>query len=364
MQALSILRPAHGRRPLLGVALICLVLLVVACGGGDDDKPSYTQVVSFGDSLSDVGTYKTATVASRGGGADTGNGTAGTIWIERVAADRGLAAPCAAQVGLLSTGPLAAFAQTPATVAGCNGYGQGGSRVTNPVGPGNAALLALGNTDGYLGQLTVPVTTQMDRFLTANGGRFSGRELVLVLAGGNDVFINLASIGANPGQITAQQAVTNMGTAGAELAGLIKTKLLANGAKYVVVLTLPDVSQTPFAATLDAQTRGLVNTMVTTFNGQLNAGLNGVGDVLYVDTYTRGREQFAQPSNYGLSNVAVPACNLAALPFASSLVCSTATVIAGDTSRYAYADGVHPTPYGHQLVSDYVLQRMSEVGWR
>jgi outer membrane lipase/esterase len=339
------------------------VLLAVACGGGDD-KPAYTQVVSFGDSLSDVGTYKTATVASLGGGKYTVNGSGSTIWIERVAADRGLAAPCAAQVGLLSTGPLAAFAQTPATVTGCSGYGQGGSRVTNPVGPGNAALLALGDTGGYLGQLTVPVTTQIDRFLAANGGRFSGRELVLVLAGGNDVFINLASIGASPGQITAQQAVTNMATAGAELAVLVKTKLLANGAKYVVVLTLPDVSQTPFAATLDVPTRGLVNTMVTTFNGQLNAGLSGVSDVLYVDTYTRGRDQFAQPSAYGLSNVAVPACNLAALPFASSLVCSSATVIAGDTSRYAYADGVHPTPYGHQLVADVVLQRMTEVGWR
>jgi len=363
MQALSILRSDRARRPLRGVAIFCAALLAAACGGGDD-KPTYTQVVSFGDSLSDVGTYKTATVNSIGGGKYTVNGTGGTIWVERVAADRGLGAPCAAQVGLVSTGPLAAFAQTPATVAGCFAYGQGGSRVTNPVGPGNAALLALGDTGGYLGQLTVPVTTQMDRHLIANGGRFSGSELVLVLAGGNDVFINLASIGTNPGQITAQQAVTNMGTAGAELAALIRTKLLANGAKFVVVVTLPDVSQTPFAATQSVQTQGLINTMVTTFNGQLNAGLNGVSDVLYVDAYAQGRDQFARPAAYGLSNVTVPACNLAALPFASSLVCTTASLIAGDTSRYAYADGVHPTPYGHQLVSDYVLQRMSEVGWR
>lgn len=363
MQALSILRPDRVRRPLFRAALACAALLVAACGGGDD-KPVYTQVVSFGDSLSDVGTYKTATVNALGGGKYTVNGTGGTIWIERVAADRGLAAPCAAQVGLASFGPLASFAQAPATVSGCFGYGQGGSRVTNPVGPGNAALVALGDTGGYLGQLTVPVTTQMDRHLTANGGRFSGSELVLVLAGGNDVFINLASIGTNPGQITAQEAVTNMGTAGAELATLIKTKLLANGAKFVVVVTLPDVSQTPFAATQSVQTQGLINTMVTTFNGQLNAGLSGTSNVLYVDAYTQGRDQFARPAAYGLSNVAAPACNLAALPIATSLVCTTASLIAGDTSRYAYADGVHPTPYGHQLISDYVLFRMSEVGWR
>ncbi|HEU4458737.1 MAG TPA: SGNH/GDSL hydrolase family protein [Methylibium sp.] len=336
---------------------------LVACGGGDDDTPAYTTTVSFGDSLSDVGTYRTATVAQLGGGKYTVNG-GGPIWVERVAADRGLAAPCAAQVGLVSSGPLAAFAQTPTTQPSCNGYAQGGARVTNPVGPGNAALLALGDSSGALGQLTVPVTTQMDRWLAANGGRFNGRELVLVLAGGNDLFINLGSIGASPGQITAQQAVANMGVAGGELATLVRTKLLANGAKFVVVVNLPDVSLTPFALGLDAPSQGLINTMSTTFNTQLAAGLNGVADVLYVDAYTRGRDQAARASFYGFTNVATPACNLAALQPSTSLICTTSTLIPGDTSRYAYADGVHPTPYSHQLLADYVLARMSEVGWR
>lgn len=352
----------HSLRKWTGATLFALLL--AACGGGDD-APNYDNVVSFGDSLSDVGTYRTAGVAARGGGKFTVNGNA--IWVESVAADRGLAAPCAAQVGLLSTGAVAALAQAPAFQSGCYGYAQGGSRVTNPIGPNNAALLALGDPSGQYGHLTVPVVTQIARHLAAVGGRFSGRELVTVLAGGNDVFLNLASIGANPGQITPTAAVTNLGMAGAELAAYVRTQLLANGAKYVVLVNLPDVSQTPFAGTLDAPTRALINQMSATFNEQLAAGLAGASDVLLVDAYARGREQFAAPASFGLSNVTGTACDLAATAFngfvLGSLGCNATTLAAGDVSRYQYADGVHPTPYGHQLLAEYVLQRMRDVGW-
>ena len=56
--------------------------------------------------------------------------------------------------------------------------------MTDPVGPGSrrSAVNAL------LGQLTVPIVTQIANHLAAVGGSFSGTELVTVLAGGNDVF--------------------------------------------------------------------------------------------------------------------------------------------------------------------------------
>jgi outer membrane lipase/esterase len=75
----------------------------------------------------------------------------------------------------------------------CTNYAQGGARVTNPVGPGNKLL---GGNNAVLGQLTVPVATQVARHLTKTGGRFSGREVVQVLAGANDVFMQLASLSA------------------------------------------------------------------------------------------------------------------------------------------------------------------------
>ena len=349
---------------------VLAAMLLAACGGSDDGDQSprvqYTSMVSFGDSLSDVGTYATATLkaASGGRGEYTVNGATGRNWTELLAAQAKLPAPCAAQTGLQASGPLAAFAEATVNHAGCFSYAQGGARVTNPVGPSNRALLALGDTSGYLGQLTVPVVTQIQNHLTAVGGKFSGTELVTVLAGGNDVFLNLAAVGA--GSATPTQGVQAMGQAGAELAAYIKTAIVGNGATRVVVANLPDVSQTPFAYALPAQTQGLINTMVTTFNAQLHAGLAGTAGVLEVDAYTQGRDQVANPGQYAVTNVTTPACDLTALGatlFASSLVCTEATLIAGDVSHYQFADTVHPTPFGYSLLARYVAQQMINAGW-
>lgn len=42
---------------------VVTALALAACGGGDDDEPTYSGLVSFGDSLSDVGSYKTPGIA-------------------------------------------------------------------------------------------------------------------------------------------------------------------------------------------------------------------------------------------------------------------------------------------------------------
>jgi phospholipase/lecithinase/hemolysin len=162
-----------------------------------------------------------------------------------------------------------------------------------------------------------------------------------------------------------------MATAGGELAAYIKTLILAKGATHVVVVNLPDVSQTPLGYSQSADVQTLINTMVTQFNAQLHAGLAGTSGVLEVDAYTQGRDQVAHPEMYGLTNVTTPACDLTSantantvkMPFASSLVCSTDTLIAGDTSRYEFADTVHPTPFAYQLLARFVAKRMVESGW-
>jgi len=50
-------------------------------------------------------------------------------------------------------------------------------------------------------------------------------------------------------------------------------------------------------------------------------------------------------------------------PLASALVCSAANVVAGDTSRYLFADTEHPTPYGNQLLSQMVSAELARLGW-
>ena len=151
-----------------------------------------------------------------------------------------------------------------------------------------------------------------------------------------------------------------MGKAGAELAGYIKALVLANGAKTVIVVNLPNVSLTPFGISQGAQGQGFTNLMVTTFNDQLKAGLAGSGAVL-ADAYAESTNQASNPAPYGLSNVKNAACGTNALG-GTALVCNASNVIAGDVSRYQYADDVHPTPYGYELLAKFVLSEMLKVG--
>lgn len=365
-------------------------LLVAGCGG--NKGVDFSSMVSFGDSLSDVGTYKVGTVAQLGGGLYTVNGISGAIgaeptpsknWTELIAARIGQAAPCPAQTGLDGDASQG-FAVAVVNHNNCRNYAQGGARVTHPVGPGNKLL---GGGNAILGQLTVPVVTQISNHLAIVGGSFSGQELVTVAAGANDIFINLGTIAPTiaflmtPGgggldlqtatTTASNAAVTAMGTAGAELAGYVKTQILGKGARYVIVANVPDVSKTPFAYAQDAPTQNLINLMVTTFNTQLQNGLSGA-NVRIVDVYADSRIQAANPALYGLSNVTSPACNLTSPSpnaLGSSLVCTVATasaasnVIPGDTSRYLFADSVHPSPYGYKLFADLVGTELSRADW-
>jgi phospholipase/lecithinase/hemolysin len=215
---------------------LAAALSLAACGGGSSGSASragdqtlkvkYSSMVSFGDSLSDVGSYKVGTVAAIGGGKYTINGSSssnpdlsGKVWIELMAAQFGLPAPCPAMTGLEGDATKG-FAVPIVKKPGCLAYAQGGSRVTNPLGAHHKS------NDPTLGQLTVPVVTQVANHLAASGGKFSGTEVVFVMAGGNDILALLDELTAG-----ATAAGTAAGAAeGAKVFGATLVGLLASGA--------------------------------------------------------------------------------------------------------------------------------------
>ncbi|WP_426175058.1 SGNH/GDSL hydrolase family protein [Massilia sp. TWR1-2-2] len=452
------------------IALALLTAAVLsACGGngssgGDQTlKNKYSAQVSFGDSLSDIGTYAVGTVKTLGGGKFGINGDLASVnpaltgknWTELMAAQLGLPAPCPALTGLEGDATKG-FAVAVTAHPGCYGYAQGGARVSNPVGPSNKL------TGSPVGALTLPVATQVQNHLNATGGKFKGDELVLMMAGANDVFMQLAGLSAggtaagtaagnatfgstlvgllaadatNP-QAAAQaigaalqtesarpghtdtsvvqaavgaaavqpgnsavasvsvygpmvakaqaaaatagakagadyaaangpKLVAAMAATGTELATLIKTRIVGNGANFVVVNNMPDIGTTPLGRSLDAGTNALVNSMVKAFNDALFAGVSADAKVLYVDAYAASHDQATNPGPYGLTNVTTPACDLTAPRNAlgSSLVCNGTNLIAGDVSHYSFADEVHPTPFVQLLLARYVSKYMAQKGW-
>ncbi|WLI89578.1 SGNH/GDSL hydrolase family protein [Massilia sp. R2A-15] len=448
------------------VLVLFVAAMLAACGdngsrAGDQTlKTKFSAQITFGDSLADVGTYAVGPIAAAGGGKYTINGNnvtlnpalTGTTWSELMAAQLSLPAPCAAQTGL-DGDPAQGFSVPVVNHAGCFGYAQGGARVTNPVGPRNKL------TGSPLGQLTVPVVTQIANHLAVSGGRFKSDEIVFLLAGGNDAFIlldqlaagalaagqaagastfasslvaqlaagatdpasasvaigtalqaesarpghtdasvvqaavtaaaqqpgnaagadpavygpmvtkaqsNAAAAGAAAGAKYARDngpaVVTAMGTAGAELAALVKNRIVANGANFVVVNALPDIAITPGALAQPAETRELIKAMVASFNDQLKAGIAGDAKILFVDLYALTHDESANPAPYGLTNTTMAACGANALGGAS-LVCNGGNLAAGDVSHFMFADDYHPTPFEHLLVARYISQQMIARGW-
>lgn len=353
------------------VLAACAAAVLAACGGGGDEAPTpaarvkYSRLISFGDSLSDVGSYATPGVKAAGGGRYTVNAPGARVWVEVLASDwLGVAAPCAAEVGLNSVEAVPTVAplrSMPAvTNAGCTGYAQGGARVTDPVGPGNRALFDLaGDATGAIGQLTKPVVAQIAAFHAANPAGFKADEVVTVLAGANDLFIQLGR---------ARAGATDMGpqmvTAAAQLANLIKTEIVAKGAKKVVVLNVSDVSATPFGLSQSAQNQAAILGLVTAYNDRLKADLAGTQGVLFVDLFARIKALSSDPTGaarVGLTNLTATACDLTKVP--TSLLCNSSTVVAANVSGYAFADSVHPSPRAYALIAGIVAEDMLKAGW-
>ncbi len=391
--------------------IICasfVALSLAGCGGGDGATSSnsvgFTSLVSFGDSLSDAGTYAVGTVAAVGGGrytVNSGTATPTKIWLDYLSAQLTLPAPCAAVKGLDGFAAQG-FSVPPASQSSCTNYAQGGSRVTHPIGPGNKNI----PSSAALGQLTYPLTTQVADHLARNAGAFNSKALVTVLAGGNDIFIQgavaaaAAAMAATPtasniaaftatatsiggwssaeqlavltatsaaaGQAALQAGLlANMAKAGTEQANLVNTQIVAKGAKYVLVINLPNAGATPLGFAGGSQTAALLTAMAQAFNQTLAAGLAGTAGVLFADAFTASTDQYNNPSAYGLSNVTMPSCKTDSSNIlgGGALVCSPTNVIAGDISRYGFADDAHPAPYGHQLLAQFATKALAAAGW-
>ena len=379
----------------------------------------FKQTVVFGDSLSDDGAYTLAAVSVYSvapynvafdglpypeGGQFTVNGAPSGNWTSILAQDLGLRMT----PNLVGYGsPQGAVYLTPfgvttnvtqalcafALQGSCTDFAEGGSMVRNPDGIGHAQ-----------GALTIPVTQQVRNY-HAQFGAFNPSQLITVFAGNNDVFAALANLStqvqsavteavveaAQAGspltqdQIAAVQqratlhalkvAQSTVAAAADQLAAVVQ-KIIAMGGRYVMVYTLPDSSLSPFGQSLSggttcnnqdpAQPCYILSRLVKVFNQRLLNQLQG-RPVKMIDGYALFNQEVAQPAQFGFTNVTTPWCNMQLVP--SSLLCNvnTPNAAAGaspsNLGSWLFADTVHPTPAGYQVIAAATLQAMAGFGW-
>ena len=376
------------QRKALWVSLAAASLLVACGGGGADTTPAapIQTVKVMGDSIADSGTFGYKFTVQ--GAAPTGPSST-PIWPEMVASSYGSTlCPHYAFTG-------SAFNSTP----GCTNYAIGGGRINNFTAP------------------TSPVSIVQQLSDAGNDG-FGAGDLLLIDGGGNDAADLIgAYLAASRDGGAAYRAVlstllpvatVNAGLAGgangmaqvggaymAALAdkfhGAIDANALKKGAMRVAVLNMPAIDKTPRLQQVlagitasagpeaSAQVQGLLKAWLEAFNAQLAARFAGNDKVVVVDFYTAFNDQVANPAQFGLTNAKNTACPVTSVggdglpaytfPTCTVTALSAQTPPAGATGgadwwkTYAFSDSFHPTPYGHQLVSQLVSRALARAGW-
>jgi phospholipase/lecithinase/hemolysin len=302
--------------------------LLAACGGGSgaDTTPraKITSVKVMGDSLSDSGTFgykftvQNATLTGAG---------SNQVWAERVA-------------GLYNVSLCPRFNGTSFTPnTSCNNYAVGGGRIYYPSAP------------------TAPISITQ-QILLAGAAGFTADDLAVIDGGANDAAdVVGAFLAASRDQGASFQALLSTKIDAATLGALLQqgqTGMAQAGGLYMQNLA-----------------KGFVSSIQTNVLGK------GATRVAIIDFYSEFRQQMADPAQYAYTNVKKPACPATGvgsdgLPTYSFPTCTEAALSAsipvGETSAnwwksYAFADSFHPTPYGHQQMSQLASRTLARAGW-
>jgi outer membrane lipase/esterase len=265
-------------------------VLIISLGFSSLTHAAFSQIISFGDSLSDTGNVFVATGGVTPGAPYVGgNFSNGPVWVEVLASQLGVANP------------------DPNLLGGTN-YAWGGARTTTD----NAS----------------PSTqSQLMAYLTDVGGVADSNALYTILTGGND----LQAFGVGGTDVAGL-------TADAQAVATFAQDLINAGAENILIVNVPDLGKAP----ISDGNEGLVTSLTQFFNTELQNSIAGLDPtkVNFLDVFTITQELVADPALFGLSNVT------------ESCLAVTAGVGGAICDDFLFWDDLHPTAAGHQLIGD------------
>jgi len=283
----------------------------------------FTDLVVFGDSLSDQGNVSLRTGGAvpppeYSDGTNSGRFTNGLNYIDYLSSDLGLSS-------------------SPALLGG-NNYASGGARTNShnldPLGLGARSVLQ--QRDAYLGGLSGPADSN---------------ALYVVWAGANNVADMLDRSVVNP----LYDPTADMQQAILDMANVIGS-LVAVGAHNILVPNLPDLGDVPNIAAFGPAASAGAQALSLIFNAGLNAVLDGIGlvnpatNIIQFDTYGLLETVILDPASYGFTN--------------TSDACYSQFVVSGGTTcsnpdEYLSWDGFHPGTAAHRILATEMVKTVS-----
>jgi len=312
-------------KKLVKSAIFCFGFLAVSwC-----EAASYSQVIVFGDSLSDSGNYfaqfggismqpyETENVPSEPYAIGGHHFTNGKTWVEKLTQKMHI--PTSGLPSEVSPGVF-------------RNYAVGRSRA-------RAVLL-----DGVFSEANL--TTQVDNFLADENNQAPGAALYIIWIGSNDVADALFA--ANPSEII-----------GASLQNTFVQiqRLYAHGARHFLILNMPDFALTPrvldVVSVYPAPVQEFLLQNITLASVGYNQALAGNlslmqsvlpgMEVISLDIFSIFSDMVANPEPYGLG-VVDEACIIPDTQ--GQAYCS-------NWGRYLFWDAQHPTRQGHSIIAEY-----------
>lgn len=309
------------------VVFVFFIMLMLGLQASPVHARPITEIVVFGDSLSDTGNLFAHLISEYPPGFPPsppyyyGRFSNGPVWVETLAAGLGLTAP------------------TPSLLGGTN-YAWGGAETDH----------------GFSSKDTPNIGWQIDAFL--NGGNApSNKHLYVIWAGSND--FNNAVTPPEPADLV--QNISDHITA------------IANAAPFGTELKFLVANLPPLGQTIRAQWLGLyypfipemLDGLTLKFNTFLSAALEELETNLEIkifrlDIFSLTQEILTCPYVFGFTNVT----DTARIPLDDSLVppdvTSPGDKVVPNPDEYFFFDDIHPTRVWHTIVANRALSVVSE----
>ncbi len=285
-------------------AMAGLVMLSLAAGASrvQADSEPFSHVPVFGDSLSDTGNYYHLSGGSPPPPYAQGRFCNGPLWVEYLAASL-----------RMDYEPADNFAVAGATTG------------------------TLNSNDGFAGKEYPGLLDEVAAFLAAAPVSEPERALYVVEAGANDFFVALAA-GTSPATLIAN-GVNNTVTAILQLRGA--------GARFILVMNVPDLGVTPMAQGLGASGPLMLTQLSAAYNQALDLALDQLAQAgiptIRLDAFTVLNQMASRPGAYGFTNVTTP--YLLAPPGL-------------DPAQFLFWDPVHPTTGAHKVLARQALRQL------